>query len=349
MVGNLGSAAVGAAGGIAGGLINGIFSQIAANQQYKRQIEFWKMENAYNTPSAQRDRLLAAGFNPSAAMEQVAGNNTAGELSNVPGNEVAKNGILDPRAITDWFHAFADLENTVAGTQHLTAQVGTELTKQLINTLEASGIKIDNETKKVLYKYADNQQRAQLDKLAAETEAAKAGAKLSTEQATTESETRELKKGNIVADTDVKKSQSDNLASATALIDKQVDWFDTNAELARQQILANIEKLSQETKNLIIKGGQEALLFKREDFTNSVNQFVGFDINSLPTGVQSEIKSIYSTMLREKASPKLCLLAIQGLVQRASKRDTYIEGSWSASLDGILYGGSGSGTFDAND
>lgn len=54
-----------------GGLMDGIGSLFtigaqkrAATTAYKRQKEFWNMQNAYNTPKAQMERLKAAGLNP---------------------------------------------------------------------------------------------------------------------------------------------------------------------------------------------------------------------------------------------------------------------------------------------
>lgn len=35
------------------------------NYQFQKNLEMWKMQNAYNSPAAQRQRLLAAGINPS--------------------------------------------------------------------------------------------------------------------------------------------------------------------------------------------------------------------------------------------------------------------------------------------
>ena len=58
-------------GAAAGGLMDGIGSLFtigaqkrAATTAYKRQKEFWNMQNAYNTPKAQMERLKAAGLNP---------------------------------------------------------------------------------------------------------------------------------------------------------------------------------------------------------------------------------------------------------------------------------------------
>lgn len=342
------AAGIGAAGGVAGGLINGIFSQIAAKQEYNRQLDFWDKQNRYNSPQAQRDRLNAAGFNPSAAMEQVAGSNTAGELSSVPGNVVAKNGILDPRAISDWFHAFADLENTVAGTQHLTAQVGTELTKQMINNLEAAGIKIDNKTKELMYEYADDEMKARIDKLVAEAEGARAGANLATEQATTESETRELKKEHIKADTGVKKSQAANLDSSTALLEKQISWYDANQAAGLELVRAQVAKLSAETQREIIGAGNDALLFERQDFLSSASDVFGFDISNLPPATKTQALSIYKGILTGNMSLQEGTQALLRQLKAAREHETSVLESWGTSYNFMGAGYSQSFTTNTN-
>lgn len=305
------AAGIGAAGGIAGGLINGIFSQIAAKQQYNRQLDFWGKQNRYNSPQAQRDRLNAAGFNPSAAMEQVAGSNTAGELSSVPGNEVAKNGILDPRAISDWFHAFADLENTVAGTQHLTAQVGTELTKQLINNLEAAGLKIDNKTKELLYEYADDQQKAQLDKLAAETKAAEAGAGLATEQATTESVTREAKKANIESSTALNEALT---ADSNELRSAKLSQIQSNVA----QAAAEIERIGWD--NLSTQLGMNS-----EVLNSACTKFFGIDMSALPGELRAYAQSLMCLCSLEKDDGTPALTVQAAYESLGAQIDRYVD------------------------
>lgn len=49
--------------GLAGGS-QGLFGWIGAKKEYKRNIEAWHMQNAYNAPSAQMERLKEAGLNP---------------------------------------------------------------------------------------------------------------------------------------------------------------------------------------------------------------------------------------------------------------------------------------------
>lgn len=75
--------------GLVGGLMDGIGSLFTIGAQkrsattaYKRQKEFWNMQNAYNTPKAQMQRLKDAGLNPALMYGQ--GNvGNAGQLSNV--------------------------------------------------------------------------------------------------------------------------------------------------------------------------------------------------------------------------------------------------------------------------
>ncbi|QXN75320.1 DNA pilot protein [Microvirus mar65] len=43
------------------------------NHQFDQNVKFWKMQNAYNTPAAQRGRLEDAGINPNLAMSGSAG------------------------------------------------------------------------------------------------------------------------------------------------------------------------------------------------------------------------------------------------------------------------------------
>lgn len=56
------------------------FSERMYNKQYADTVDFWNMQNAYNTPEQQMSRLTAAGLNPNLAFGGSAGNNTAGNL-----------------------------------------------------------------------------------------------------------------------------------------------------------------------------------------------------------------------------------------------------------------------------
>lgn len=44
-----------------------VYNRRLADLAYKQNVEFWRMQNSYNTPGAQAARLRAAGINPNAA------------------------------------------------------------------------------------------------------------------------------------------------------------------------------------------------------------------------------------------------------------------------------------------
>lgn len=69
---------------------NAKLAEAAAERQYQRQIDFWEKQNAYNDPSAVRERLEKAGLNASALLAGGAmdAGGQAGNLSAVPGNNV---------------------------------------------------------------------------------------------------------------------------------------------------------------------------------------------------------------------------------------------------------------------
>lgn len=53
-----------AAASAGGDLLNNLLSGISNRRQNKRMVDFWNMNNQYNHPSAQMERLREAGLNP---------------------------------------------------------------------------------------------------------------------------------------------------------------------------------------------------------------------------------------------------------------------------------------------
>lgn len=51
-----------------------------AQWQYDKDIEFWNMQNAYNTPESQMDRYRAAGVNPNLVANQTSAGNASGSV-----------------------------------------------------------------------------------------------------------------------------------------------------------------------------------------------------------------------------------------------------------------------------
>uniref|UniRef100_A0AAU8B5F4 DNA pilot protein n=1 Tax=Dulem virus 200 TaxID=3145677 RepID=A0AAU8B5F4_9VIRU len=135
--------------------INNSAANSAASKQYQRQLEFWKLQNEYNSPVEQRKRLEAAGLNP--ALMYSGGNftNDAGSLSDAPGNEYAKSGVLPdslPTGIIDAAVKAATIKQIEAQTRKTDAETDNieqdtemfpyrvELMKEQTNLFQAEAI-----------------------------------------------------------------------------------------------------------------------------------------------------------------------------------------------------------------
>lgn len=62
------------------GLLSGLFNIGSARRANKRMVEFWKMQNEYNHPAAQRKRLEEAGLNPALMYGKSASPGIAGSV-----------------------------------------------------------------------------------------------------------------------------------------------------------------------------------------------------------------------------------------------------------------------------
>ena len=142
---------------------NFIGSQIAADQQYKRQIQFWNMQNDYNSPFAQRQRMQIAGLNPGDNVQSI----PAGELSSVPRNEVLANGAFD-MDIIGAIKTLSETEKIGAETDLLSQQLAIAVVDEALKKGELLGVKLDNQKREILLKWLDAKEKASLDKVYAE-------------------------------------------------------------------------------------------------------------------------------------------------------------------------------------
>lgn len=87
-MGPLGTAAIGLGGSLISSAFGSIFGNNSAKKQFKYQqqlnreafqhdVDMWNRQNAYNTPSAQMERLQAAGLNPNLVYGNGGATNTA--------------------------------------------------------------------------------------------------------------------------------------------------------------------------------------------------------------------------------------------------------------------------------
>ena len=97
---SLGAAAIAGGAALAGGVVQGIGGLASAKQQYKYNkqlmalqnaynVRNWEMNNTYNTPSAQRERLKAAGLNPDLIYQNGAAGLTSLTPNGVSGQSVS--------------------------------------------------------------------------------------------------------------------------------------------------------------------------------------------------------------------------------------------------------------------
>lgn len=122
-----------AAGGIFGAISNSVQnrkSRTFAKGMYERQkndnIEFWKMQNSYNDPSQQMERLKAAGLNPALVYGQNAG-----------GASGAAGAVNSPKVVDPQFNP-TDYSNISGGvTNAVNSMYDLRIKKQTADNLKA--------------------------------------------------------------------------------------------------------------------------------------------------------------------------------------------------------------------
>lgn len=127
--------------------LNRVFENEQASKAYQRQVDFWKMQNEYNSPAQQLQRLRAAGLNPDLA---IGGNvqNSAGGLSSVSKGSAPSASYAPP---TD-FSAFENAAQKAAQT------IKTVSESQLVK------VETDLAEKKVIAQEIENQWNPRLFK-----------------------------------------------------------------------------------------------------------------------------------------------------------------------------------------
>lgn len=128
----VGGAIVNGAIGFGQSIFNKHLAEKSAESQYQRQLDFWNKQNAYNSPSAQRQRFQAAGINPNSVTGEMASSGAAQGLSSVPGNEYAQSGVLKLEAFAQTLEIMSRIEKLGAETGLITQQISTEALQQTL-------------------------------------------------------------------------------------------------------------------------------------------------------------------------------------------------------------------------
>ncbi len=155
-LGKFGGAAIGALGSLGSSLIGNKGSKNAQKQANKDNIAFWNLQNEYNNPSAQMQRLRDAGLNPNLVYGGSSGS-SAGNAGAISPSKAAPYNVDNP---------LNDI-NTVANTQQTSAQTDNLKAQNTVLTQEA--ILKAAQTGKTLSEGASASTKAQVDKALLDT------------------------------------------------------------------------------------------------------------------------------------------------------------------------------------
>lgn len=199
--------------GIGQSIFNMGLSEMQSQAEFGRQLQFWDMQNRYNSPIAQRNRLNQAGLNPSEGVES----HPAGELSSVPKNEVMANGALD---FVNQLEVFSHMEKMGAESDLLAQQFKLSVVEEAIKRGNLFGINLDNRQKSILLKYLDSKEQFTLSKLISEISNLDSETNLNIENTKSVKEKRPYEVGNLLSNIEESKSRTQkNVDESKWLID----------------------------------------------------------------------------------------------------------------------------------
>ena len=291
VLGSLKQGAADAIGGLPGTAINmGVsafnnwLAERSAQKQYDRQIDFWEMQNEYNSPLNQRIRLQEAGLNPVAAAGDIGGHNTAGSLSTVPGNQYAQNGVFDPNVLGNNMLLLKQMESIGANTDLLERQVELSFIQEYIMNAEAYGLDLSNEEKKKLLGYIDKEKELSFAKVVAEIDNIKSST-ANYNQAVEESKARVEKINNDIevalrsADREDKRFALEQYVAHLQALKTQAETAKITSETEAQDyynhFIAPLQRINQMLEN--------SHLAKENSFTEARKEAVELE-NKLKTG-----------------------------------------------------------------
>lgn len=131
-------------------------------QQNQFNVEQWNRNNEYNSPSAQRDRLLSAGYNPNMfgnnsqytpnpVQQTSIPNLTTPQMQNAA-DVYLQSGLAKGQYYSNMFSQAADIAKTVAETGNIKEDTQTKYTyNQFAADLHRSGIEVNQATARKMY------------------------------------------------------------------------------------------------------------------------------------------------------------------------------------------------------
>lgn len=307
LLGSLKSGVVDAVGGLPSTAVemgvsafNNWMAERSAQKQFDRQVDFWEMQNEYNSPLNQRKRLQEAGLNPVAAAGDIGGHNTAGSLSSVPGNQYAQQGVFDPGILGKNMLLLKQMESIGANTDLLERQVELSFIQEYIMNAQAYGLDLSNEEKKKLLSYIDKEKELSFEKIFAEIDNIKSSTALNEANTATVDALRD----HLV---EVQKATADSLKAS--------------ADLAREQC----NKTKEETEKLSDED-------KKRTWDVTIGQFFGLaDISVLAPELQAKAAEYYWDFQQGKYTYESTISAFQEQIDRYVEKNGHIVQSSSAS------------------
>lgn len=156
-------AAIGAVGQIGSNLLNNAAQNRIYEKQRRDNIEFWNMQNEYNTPAAQMQRFKDAGLNTKLIYGQGAsGGGNAGAISAPSKPQIDYSGI--PNSIASYF----DIQQKMAQTDLLKQQKEVQVQEELNKALNRDDKYFDLWQKKRMADWSFDYLKEQVRKIAME-------------------------------------------------------------------------------------------------------------------------------------------------------------------------------------
>lgn len=233
-------------------------SEREATQEYN--LEMWNLANEYNSPVEQMNRMLAAGINPNAAIQQLSGVSTANPVSSNPQSGSAASGSAASGSFSAAPAGNSNLGSKMLQTQATRAAIegqkesneGQRLANErqsIENRFAEANEEVDLSTKKELYK----QQQVVVNKLISELDKIKSEVDLNVQeylfrQVRNPQEIRDADQAFQVMKVqyDLYQQEVENAKKTGSLIEEQ-----TQTENMRQaEIGSQIQRTTQERLNL---------------------------------------------------------------------------------------------------
>ncbi len=290
------------------------YNEKAAENAFARQLEFWQMQNEYNTPAAQMRRLVDAGLNP-ALMNGGVSSNTAGGLSSVSSASVGLSPQHDPIAKL----------LSVAELSHLFAQSGL-IDEQSKNLLEATAnLQLENTLKRIFgtEQYLQIKDRAKT-----------MGVTIINEDALDEFfHVNSTEDGKSPLGTDIAFKEQ-QIAESQARIDdmqatlpyrledilSQIDFRNANIS----QLEESVKLLQAEQKKVGIESDLLQLDYDNKALTSNASAWFGFDISRLPPTLYRFCAGVYKDVMNGYKSPQDALNMVNKEFREYVKKDTHI-------------------------